>query len=170
MSDNGWPDKPGVPPNPEQGGWHWLKESDSDMECVYWIAKPWLGDSRGCWETVGTEDNFEPHEISNWHYISPCLKPEEAERLRKNFSMAEHEMKIADRNRIFFQKEYERWMNMSQELNDYTIKLEEAIFNYVNRVVSCEGVTFIDGLDDEWTSLICDVWTKQRKKVGDEDE
>ena len=94
----------------------------------------------------------------------------EIERLRKNFSMAEHEMKIADRNRIFFQKEYERWMNISQELNDYTIKLEEAIFNYVNRVVSCEGVTFIDGLDDEWTSLICDVWTKQRKKVGDEDE
>lgn len=85
----------------------------------------------------------------------------EIARLRKNFAAAEDEMKIADRNRIFFQKEYERWMNMSQELNDYTIKLEEAIYNYVNTVMYCEGVTFIDGLDDEWAKLICDVWKKQ---------
>jgi len=89
----------------------------------------------------------------------------EIERLRKYFATAEEEMKIADRNRIFFQKEYERWMNMSQELNDYTIKLEEAIFNYVNTVMYCEGVTFIDGLDDEWAKLICDVWKEQRKKM-----
>jgi hypothetical protein len=90
----------------------------------------------------------------------------EIERLRKNFATAEHEMKVADQNRIFFQKEYERWMNMSQELNDYTIKLEEAIFNYVNTVVYCEGVTFIDGVDDDWAKLICDVWKDQRKKMG----
>ena len=89
----------------------------------------------------------------------------EIERLRKYFATAEEEMKIADRNRIFFQKEYERWMNMSQELNDYTIQLETAIFNYVNTVMSCEGVTFIDGLDDEWAKLICDVWKEQRKKM-----
>jgi hypothetical protein len=89
----------------------------------------------------------------------------EIERLRKNFATAEHEMKVADQNRMFFQKEYERWMNMSQELNDYTIKLEEAIFNYVNTVMYCEGVTFIDGLDDEWAKLICDVWKEQRKKM-----
>lgn len=84
MSDNnGWPSEPGVPMNPNQGGWHWLKESNSDMECVYWIAKPWLGDSRGCWETVGSEDNFEPCEISNWGYHGPCLKPEAADEIEK---------------------------------------------------------------------------------------
>ena len=93
----------------------------------------------------------------------------EIERLRKNFATAEHEMKVADQNRIFFQKEYERWMNLSQELSDYTIKLEEAIFNYVNTVVYCEGVTFIDGVDDEWAKLICDVWIAQRKKMGEEE-
>ena len=93
----------------------------------------------------------------------------EIERLRKNFATAEHEMKVADQNRIFFQKEYERWMNLSQELNDYTVKLEEAIFNYVNTVVYCEGVTFIDGVDDEWAKLICDVWVAQRKKMGEKE-
>jgi len=170
MSDNkGWPDKPGMPPNPNQDGWHWLKEPDSDMECVFWIAKPWLGDNQGCWETMGTKDTFEPQEISNWSYQGPCLKPEEVERLRKNFVTAEHEMKVADQNRIFFQKEYERWMNMSQELNDYTVKLEEAIYNYVSTVVGYEGVTFIDGVHDEWAKLICDVWKDQHKKMGEKE-
>jgi hypothetical protein len=84
MSDkNGWPGKHGVPLNPNQGGWHWLKESNSDMECVYWKAKPWLGDSCGCWETVGSEDNFEPHEIANWSYQGPCLKPEAADEIER---------------------------------------------------------------------------------------
>ena len=95
---------------------------------------------------------------------------DEIERLRKNFAAAEHEMKIADRNRIFFQKEYERWMSMAQEMNAYSVRLETAIYNYVVTVMSHEGVTFIDGLDDEWAKLICDVWKEQHKKMGDKDE
>ena len=90
---------------------------------------------------------------------------QEIERLRKNFATAEHEMKVADQNRMFFQKEYERWMSMAQEMNAYSVRLETAIYNYVNTVMYCEGVTFIDGLDDEWAKLICDVWKEQRKKM-----
>ena len=91
----------------------------------------------------------------------------EIERLRKHFAMAEHEMKVADRNRIFFQKEYERWMNMSQELNDYTIKLEEAIGKYVETVVGYEGITFIDGVHDDWAKLIMSVSDEWMKRKGD---
>jgi len=92
---------------------------------------------------------------------------EEIERLRKNFATAEHEMKVADQNRMFFQKEYERWMSMAQEMNAYSVKLEEAIYNYVSTVVGYEGVTFIDGVHDEWAKLICDVWKEQHKKMGE---
>ena len=91
----------------------------------------------------------------------------EIARLRKNFATAEHEMKVADQNRMFFQKEYERWMSMAQEMNAYSVRLETAIYNYVNTVMYCEGVTFIDGLDDEWAKLICDVWKEQHKKMGE---
>jgi hypothetical protein len=93
----------------------------------------------------------------------------EIERLRKNFVTAEHEMKVADQNRIFFQKEYERWMSIAQEMNAYSVKLEEAIYNYVSTVVGYEGVTFIDGVHDEWAKLICDVWKEQHKKMGEKE-
>jgi hypothetical protein len=36
--------------------------------------------------------------------------------------------------------------------------------------MSHEGVTFIDGVDDEWAKLICDVWKEQHKKMGDKYE
>ena len=94
---------------------------------------------------------------------------QEIERLRKNFATAEHEMKVADQNRMFFQKEYERWMSMAQEMNAYSVRLETAIYNYVNTVMYCEGVTFIDGLDDEWAKLICDVWKEQHKKMEEKE-
>ena len=77
MSDNGWPGKSGIPPNPERDGWYWLQESDREIECARWIAKPFLGDSRGRWQMAGTEGDWEPYEISNWRYIAPALTPAE---------------------------------------------------------------------------------------------
>jgi len=77
--NNGWPGKSGIPPNPERDGWYWLQESDREIECARWIAKPFLGDSRGRWEITGTEDDWEPYEISNWRYIAPALTPAEVD-------------------------------------------------------------------------------------------
>lgn len=88
----------------------------------------------------------------------------EIDRLRKHFAMAEHEMKVADRNRIFFQKEYERWMSIAQGQSDHIGKLEEAIGKYVDTIVEYEGVTFIDKLDDDWAKLILKVSEEQLKK------
>lgn len=80
MSDNnGWPGKPGVPLNPERDGWHCIQEPGEDPEYAFWRAKPFLGYGRGCWETKGTEDDFEPHEVSNWRYLGPALTPAEVD-------------------------------------------------------------------------------------------
>jgi hypothetical protein len=79
MENNGWTGKPGVPLNPERDGWHWVQEPGQDQECALWRAKPFLGAGRGCWETKGTEDAWEPREVSNWHYLGPCLTPAEVE-------------------------------------------------------------------------------------------
>jgi hypothetical protein len=80
-NNNGWPDpaRPGVPLNPEWDGWHWVQEPGQDQECALWRAKPFLGADRGSWETKGTEDDWQPYEISNWHYLGPVLTPAEVD-------------------------------------------------------------------------------------------
>ena len=80
MSDNnGWPGKPGVPLNPEREGWHWVQEPSEDVECCLWRPKPWRGENCGFWQMKSTEDDFEPHEISNWRYIAPVLNSAEVD-------------------------------------------------------------------------------------------
>jgi hypothetical protein len=79
--NNGWAGKPGVPLNPEQSGWHCIQEPGEDPEYAFWRIKPFRRD-RGCWETKGTENDWEPHEISNWRYLGPCLTPDEATALQ----------------------------------------------------------------------------------------
>lgn len=92
---------------------------------------------------------------------------DEIERLRKNFATAEHEMKVADQNRMFFQKEYERWMSIAQDQSAHITELNEAIGKYVETVVYCEGVTFIDGLDDEWAKLIRSISDEWIERMGE---
>lgn len=89
----------------------------------------------------------------------------EIKRLTTNFNAAEYEMKVADRNRMFFQKEYERWMSIAQSQSAYITELKEAIGKYVETVVGYEGITFIDGVHDDWAKLIMSVsdeWTKRK--------
>lgn len=93
----------------------------------------------------------------------------EIERLRKNFATAEHEMKVADQNRMFFQKEYERWMSIAQDQSAHITELNEAIGKYVETVVYCEGVTFIDGLDDEWAKLIRSISDEWIERMGEKE-
>jgi hypothetical protein len=94
---------------------------------------------------------------------------QEIERLRKNFATAEHEMKVADQNRMFFQKEYERWMSIAQDQSAHITELNEAIGKYVETVVYCEGVTFIDGLDDEWAKLIRSISDEWIERMGEKE-
>ena len=97
-----------------------------------------------------------------------ALRKEAADRidaLERFFFRAEEEMKIADRNRIHFQKELENFIAIAMDQRKLIDELRKAIYQYVNHVVSCEGVTFID-VDEPWAKLINQVWDEVEKEEG----
>jgi hypothetical protein len=63
MTDpNGWPEKPGVPENPERVGWHWVRvDGASDPEVFRWAAN-----KGASWNAARVE------------YLGVCLTPAEA--------------------------------------------------------------------------------------------
>lgn len=86
-------------------------------------------------------------------------------RLERDFARAEEEMKIADRNRIHFQKELEQFMAIATYQRKLIDELRMAIYKYVNQVVSYEGVTFID-VDEPLAKLIIQVLDEVEKEEG----
>lgn len=100
-----------------------------------------------------------------------ALRNEGADRidaLESLFVRAEEEMKIADRNRIHFQKELEKFIAIAMDQRKHIEELRNAICQYVNHVVSCEGVAFID-VDEPWAKLINQVWDEVNKEEGGEE-
>ena len=138
-TNNGWPGKPGVPRNPERDGWHIVQEGDLEPERAFWRAKPWLEHTLGCWETKGTEDDFQPYEISNWTYLGPCLTPDEVQNLRDDLATSEreraHQHGRADRNAA----EYAREQGRREALQARVAELEEMLFGLLK---AFEGVGF----------------------------
>lgn len=86
-------------------------------------------------------------------------------RLERDFARAEEEMKIADLNRIHFQKELEKFIAIAMDQRKLIDELRMAIYQYVNHVVSYEGVAFID-VDEPWAKLISQVWDEVEKEEG----
>jgi len=69
IDNNGWPDKPGVPMNPERDGPHWLGDPDSDRAfAVDWSAA--IG-----WLSMFTQDTIAAY----MRYLGPCLTPAEVD-------------------------------------------------------------------------------------------
>jgi hypothetical protein len=100
-----------------------------------------------------------------------ALRKEAADRidaLESLFVRAEEEVKIADRNRIHYQKELENFVDISMDQRKLIDELRKAIYQYVNHVVSCEGVAFID-VDEPWAKLINQVWDEVNKEEGGEE-
>lgn len=97
-----------------------------------------------------------------------ALRNEAADRIvrfERDFARAEEEMKIADRNRIHFQKELEKFIAIAMDQRKLIDELRMAIYQYVNHVVSYEGVAFID-VDEPWAKLISQVWDEVEKDEG----
>lgn len=97
-----------------------------------------------------------------------ALRKEAADRidaLERDFARAEEEMKIADRNRIHFQKELENFIAIAMDQRKLIDELRKAIYQYVNHVVSYESVAFID-VDEPWAKLISQVWDEVEKDEG----
>ena len=59
---SGWPDKPGVPLNPERYGWHWLQWTPNVGAPCYWTGEKWLD------EEWGTR-------AATCRYLGPCPTP-----------------------------------------------------------------------------------------------
>lgn len=63
----------GVPPNPEQSGWHWLQEGERDPQPFEWCSgfkNWWLGgdeDYGGGWQPTA----------KRYRYLGPVATPEE---------------------------------------------------------------------------------------------
>lgn len=96
-------------------------------------------------------------------------------RLERDFARAEEEMKIADRNRIHFQKELEQFMAIARDQAGHINELRSAIYQYVNWIMECEGISFIDELPGpemdrpKWAKLINQVWDEVKKEEGEEE-
>lgn len=83
MSDtnNGWPDKPGVPRDPERDGWHWVRRTENNMPFPLQWTNDWTGSRDYCWAIMGSG---EPEDVAkNFCYLGPCLTPDEAPALQK---------------------------------------------------------------------------------------
>ncbi len=64
MSDNnGWPDKPGVPLNPERDWWHWFDDGVNGTEPRFWGA------------TFAEWDGYPLWIAKEWCYLGPALTP-----------------------------------------------------------------------------------------------
>ena len=81
MSDNnGWPDKPGVPRNPEEPGYHWVLGCDGENTIVFWHGHG--GDTHyenGDLKYLDHWDGFPMWMAQDWTYLGPCLTPAEVE-------------------------------------------------------------------------------------------
>lgn len=68
---NGWPERPGVPLNPERDGWHWVQAPHAKPEIVLWLSRTerWLGHGY----------KVRPPTLINrgYRYLGPCLTPAE---------------------------------------------------------------------------------------------
>ena len=79
MTDNTWPDpaRPGVPPNPERDGWHWLVcPLKHDVFPRFWRA---AGEAQNCrWAAkwLYSRNDWNPKECT---YLGPALTPAEVE-------------------------------------------------------------------------------------------
>jgi hypothetical protein len=93
MSDtNTWPDaeRPGVPLNPEQDGWHWISIDGREPECKEWLSYRKhirMGEGRnGTWWIVGTAVACSPASASKWRYFGQALTPDEVSAQIKAFA------------------------------------------------------------------------------------
>ena len=79
-TNNGWPGKPGVPLNPEKGGWHWLKRISNGWETLAKWDNDWNGNDDFWWNLPGYSD---PERVAKgFQYLGPALTPDEATALQ----------------------------------------------------------------------------------------
>jgi hypothetical protein len=84
-TNNTWPGKPGVPRDPEKGGWHWLSGVTERPAAFEWLAhkQAWLFH-----RAQPEAQAMPPHDFRLWAYLGPCLTPDEAAALEEKLEAA----------------------------------------------------------------------------------
>jgi hypothetical protein len=115
---NGWPGKPGVPP---QDGIYWLKHNvvGDKQPCLY---------EKSRWYCCGSDIGLSPMRCAaRYSYIGPVLTPDEVQNLRDDLASAErecaHQHGRADRNAA----EYAREQAKREALQARVAELEGAL-------------------------------------------
>jgi hypothetical protein len=98
-TNNGWPDKPGVPMNSEKDGWHWLRSSNGEL-----IAAKYFAANENGWPEWPTWIGGQSPEIARtarFHaYIGPCLTPDQATALQSRIAELEEALATTRREGI----------------------------------------------------------------------
>ena len=77
----GWHGEPGVPLNPEKDGWHWLQAKYYDDPVGPFMAFFWDA-AQQTWPKI------QPYGGRTFHYLGPCLTPDEATALQARADQA----------------------------------------------------------------------------------
>ena len=81
MNNCPYPDKPGVPLNPEKDGFHWIKGWNETPFVAEWFVDQ-SEDFGGYYGWHDGADNPQGIVAQGWSYLGPCLTPSKASRLR----------------------------------------------------------------------------------------
>ena len=76
MNNLPYPDKPGVPLNPEKDGFHWIKGWNETPFVAEWFVDQ-SEDFGGYYGWHDGADNPQGIVAQGWSYLGPCLKPSE---------------------------------------------------------------------------------------------
>ena len=95
---NGWPGKPGVPLNPEEPKYHWVKGCDGDDAIVFWRGHG--GDTHhenGDLKELDHWSGYPMWMARDWTYIGPALSHDEATALQARVAELEGALEAAGR-------------------------------------------------------------------------
>ena len=126
MSDtnNGWPDKPGVPTNPGLPGAHWIKGYTEDA---------WMYDGDGGWWVPGYSHNLDAGTVAaRYSYLGPCLTLDEAAALQARIAELEAEVKM-------WRNEDKKKQTACEQMGNRIAELEAALRDVLPYVDTCNS-------------------------------
>ncbi len=84
---NGWPERPGVPANPERDGWHWIVWDEYADDITFphqWVPQDQSWAAYDGWKRPTFQPPF-------YRYLGPCLLPAEVAALVEEARREERE-------------------------------------------------------------------------------
>ena len=130
---NGWPDKPGVPLNPDRSGWHWLLPTPR-VSPRFPMAMEWVASWQE-WKVGNAPISPDRIAANGWMYEAPCLTHAEVEeRIAIAETNALHGAEVAAREAAAYQRAAEAMREAA------ALSLNERAKVLRRRVAAIQGV------------------------------